>query len=295
MVRRPMSSPRRPFFTIDVEDWTADFPDLESRGSRLGAPLSRILDLLDQHASRATLFMMTEAARQEPALVRRALRAGHRIGLHGLEHRLVYELTPARFRAQLREGKRRLEELTGGAVTAYRAPFWSITKRSMWAVEELVEAGFEVDSSIFPTRNHLYGIPDAPIDPYWLRSGLAEFPPSVLRVAGRNVPFGGGFYLRASPLWLTRELVRRTLAAGRAVMLYVHPWELDTAQPRDLPYASRLARLIHYHNLESTEARLRALLTEFGPSVPLPQTAPEAAGHLGQPTAPMGAPPGHGS
>lgn len=270
----------RSFFTVDVEDWTSDFPGLE-RESRLGEPLERLLSLLARHRTRATLFFLVDAAKAQPELLRRAVEAGHPIGLHGLSHRLVYEQTADEFLRDLREGRRQLEALSGTAVTAYRAPFWSFTRKNPWAADQLVAAGFEVDSSIFPTQNHLYGIPDAPIDPSWLRPGLAEFPPSVFRALGKNVPFGGGFYLRAAPWAVTRQLARRTLGEGRGLMVYVHPWELDVNQPRNLPYTSRLARAIHYHNLRSTESKLEALLREFGPFGPLPQTAAEAAVLLG--------------
>ncbi len=268
------------FFTVDVEDWTADFPDL-SAPTRLAEPLSRLLDLLARHGTRATLFLLVGPARQHAELVRQAVRQGHRIGLHGLDHRLVYESTPEHFLRDVRDGRRQLEDLTGVQVTSYRAPCWSFTRQTKWAPDALVEAGFEVDSSIFPTKNHVYGIPDAPIDPYWLRRGLAEFPPSVLKVAGRNIPFGGGFYLRASPLWLTRLLARRATSAGRAVMVYVHPWEVDEDQPRDLPYTSRLGRAIHYLNLRGTYDKVDLLLRDLGPFEPLPQTAAEAARFIG--------------
>jgi polysaccharide deacetylase family protein (PEP-CTERM system associated) len=266
----------RLFFTVDVEDWTADFPDMLEAPSRVAAPMQRLLDLLEAHQSRATLFFLVECARRHPELVRRAVAAGHHIGLHGLDHRLVYQQQPDAFERAIREGRQRLEDIGGVPVTTYRAPCWSITRASLWAVERLEAAGFEVDSSIFPTKNHLYGIPDAPVDPYALTPGLVEIPPSVALVAGLKVPFGGGFYLRALPLWLTERLVRRNLQAGRNVVLYVHPWELDVEQPRDLPYTSALGRTIHYFQLHRTEERLTALLSRFGPFEPLPQRAAQA-------------------
>lgn len=264
--------PARRFFTVDVEDWTADFPDLTGRPSRLERPLRALLELLAEHKTRATLFFLVEAARRNAGLVREAIAAGHVVGLHGLEHRLIYEQAPAAFAAALRDGRRLLEDVAGCAVASYRAPYWSITPKSLWAIDAIAAAGFEVDSSIFPTKNHLYGIPEAPLDPYELAAGLLEIPPSVAQVAGRKVPFGGGFYLRALPLPATRWMARRRLDEGRHVLLYVHPWELDPDQPRDLPYASRMAKAIHYWDLSSTAPRLAALLREFGPFEPLPRT-----------------------
>jgi polysaccharide deacetylase family protein (PEP-CTERM system associated) len=272
------SSPKtgRTFFTIDVEDWTADFPDMADAPSRVGPPMVRLLDMLEEHKARATLFFLVDCARRHPELVKRAVAAGHHIGLHGLDHRLVYKQTPDGFEAAIREGRQRLEDIGGAPVTTYRAPTWSITRASLWALERLEAAGFEVDSSIFPTKNHLYGIPDAPVDPYALTPGLVEIPPSVGLVGGLKVPFGGGFYLRALPLAVTERLMQRNLRAGRNVVLYVHPWELDLEQPRDLPYPSRLGWTIHYFQLHRTEERLTALLRKFGPFEPLPQRVEEA-------------------
>jgi polysaccharide deacetylase family protein (PEP-CTERM system associated) len=266
----------RAFFTIDVEDWTADFPDMTDAPSRVGPPMERLLDLLEEHRARATLFFLVDCARRNPEMLRRAVAAGHHIGLHGLDHRLVYNQKPDAFEKAIREGRQRLEDLGGAPVTTYRAPCWSITRASLWAVERLEAAGFEVDSSIFPTKNHLYGIPDAPVDPYALTPGLVEIPPSVSLLGGMKVPFGGGFYLRALPLAVTEWLVRRNLAAGRNIVLYVHPWELDLEQPRDLPYTSFVARTIHYFQLRRTEERLAALLRQFGPFEALPQRVADA-------------------
>lgn len=266
----------RAFFTIDVEDWTADFPDLGGRGGRIAAPLERLLDLLAAHGSKATLFCLAEAARQAPALLHRAVAEGHRIGLHGLEHRLVYRQEPAAFEQALRDGRHILEDACGVAVTSHRAPCWSITRQSLWGLERLAAAGFEVDSSIFPTKNHLYGIPDAPVNAYEPVPGLIEIPPSVAPFAGMKLPFGGGFYLRALPLKLTTALFERTLRSGRDAVLYVHPWELDPEQPRDLPYQSWMARMIHYFRISDTERRLSVLMKRFGPFEAMPERAEDA-------------------
>ncbi|WP_157774840.1 polysaccharide deacetylase family protein [Melittangium boletus] len=283
----PASSRGRLFFTIDVEDWTADFPDMQGAPSRVAAPMHRLLDLLEAHQSRATLFFLVECARRHPEVLQRAVAAGHHIGLHGLDHRLVYRQQPDAFERAIREGRQCLEDVGGVPVTTYRAPCWSITRESLWAVERLEAAGFEVDSSIFPTKNHLYGIPDAPVDPYALTPGLVEIPPSVALFGNLKVPFGGGFYLRALPLWVTQQLLQRNVKAGRNVVLYVHPWELDVEQPRDLPYTSVVARTIHYFQLRRTEERLAALLRQFGPFEALPQRAEAARALLTERSVPL--------
>jgi polysaccharide deacetylase family protein (PEP-CTERM system associated) len=158
-----------------------------------------------------------------------------------------------------------LEQIVGVPVTAYRAPSFSITKRSLWALEVLVEEGFTVDSSVFPIYHDRYGIPNAlphaheiatPAGPIW------EVPASVARFARFNVPVGGG-YFRLYPWKFTRACLRRINdRTGRPFMFYVHPWEIDPQQPR-LPGASRVARFRHYVNLHKTEAKLSQLLREF--------------------------------
>lgn len=276
----PDLTPHQRLLTLDIEDWASDFPHQQGFEPRLRQPFSLLLDLLAEHRSTATLFFLVASANECPDLVRRAVAAGHRVGLHGLDHRLVYDQRPDEFEAAIRKGKAELEDLAGVQVTTYRAPCWSITRRSLWALDRIRAAGFEVDSSIFPTENHLYGIPDAPLSPYRLPNGLVEIPPSLATIAGKNVPFGGGFYLRAMPLQVTRLLMRRVLGEGRHVMLYAHPWEFDTAQPRNLPHDWK-GRIIHYWNLRSTQPKLAALLREFGPFAPLPQSAAEAGPLLG--------------
>jgi len=281
------SQPRL-FLTVDVEDFAVDFLDRTHLPSRLPFGLERLLQLFEAEQAKSTFFWLVQCARRHPELLRRAVAAGHRIGLHGLDHQFVYLQQPDAFGRAIRQGRMELEDLAGTFVTTYRAPFWSVTRQSLWALDEILGAGFQVDSSIFPTKNHQYGIPDAPIDPYLVRPGLVEIPPSVARVLGRNVPFGGGFYLRALPSWMTERLVQRTQAQGRNVMLYVHPWELDVDQPRDLPYGL-LGRFIHYHGIHGTEAKLRSILRRFGRAEALPETFSEA-NRLIHPAAQTGAP-----
>ena len=198
-------------------------------------------------------------------------------------HRLIYEQTPEQFRADLRRSRDALEDAIGERVTAYRAPSFSITTRSLWALEILVEEGFEVDSSVFPIYHDRYGIPQAEPRPHRLavRGGsLWEFPPSVARFAGINVPIGGG-YFRLYPLWWTLSCLRRIRRLGQPSMLYVHPWEIDPEQPR-LVAGTRLGRFRHYVNLASNERKLDTLLRRlpFGPLCDVIRRAHAAAGDV---------------
>lgn len=261
-------------FTVDVEDYYhvsafekhVDRAQWEAYESRVEANTRRLLGLLDKHGVGATFFVLGWVAERFPNLVREIHAGGHEIASHGYWHRLVYDLKPEEFRRDLIRARDILEDLTGQAVVAYRAPSFSIMRRSLWALEILASEGFRFDSSIFPVRHDRYGIPDAnpaihridtPAGPLW------EFPISVLRIAGFNVPVGGGGYFRLYPLrWTLRWLSKINRKHGRPFVFYVHPWELDPDQPR-LGVRSPISRFRHYVNLASTEKRLEVVLRTF--------------------------------
>jgi len=260
--------------TVDVEDYyhvSAFAKDIrvdqwDSYPSRVVVNTRRILDLLDAHDVRATFFVLGWVAERFEALVREIHDRGHEIGCHGYAHRLIYQLTPDEFRADLVRARDILQETIDGPVRAFRAPSFSITKESLWALEILVEEGFHFDSSIFPIHHDRYGIPgatrgihriDTPSGP------IQEFPISVARLAGINVPVSGGGYFRLYPLCLTSWLLGRiNRRHARPFVFYVHPWEVDPRQPR-LQAGSRLSRFRHYVNLASTHRKLDLLLNRF--------------------------------
>jgi polysaccharide deacetylase family protein (PEP-CTERM system associated) len=195
----------------------------------------------------------------------RAIRsAGHEVGCHSYAHRLIYRQTPEEFRADLRRGIGVLEDTLGEPITLYRAPSFSITKESLWALDVLIEEGIRLDSSIYPTRHDRYGLPGSPAEPYRIdrpAGHLWEFPPPVCRLLGYPLPVGGGGYFRLYPYALTRLALGRINAARRPFAAYLHPWELDPDQPRVA--AGRSARFRHYVNLDRTEGRLMRLLADF--------------------------------
>ena len=261
-------------FTVDVEDYYhvsnfekhIDRAEWERHESRVVANTRHVLAILKEHDVRATFFVLGWVAEHFPDLVRQIRAAGHEIGSHGYGHRLIYQLTPEQFRDDLVRTRTILEGITEGPVVSYRAPSFSITKESLWALEILVEEGIRFDSSVFPVRHHRYGIPranpaihrvDTAAGPLW------EFPASVLRVAGINLPVSGGGYFRLYPVkWSVRFLSRINRKHGRPFVFFIHPGELDPDQPR-LGVGSRLARARHYLNLESTERKLNVLLEKF--------------------------------
>jgi polysaccharide deacetylase family protein (PEP-CTERM system associated) len=269
--RLPDSGPLNAL-TIDVEDYfqVSGFDHIVDRARwddfepRVEGNTVRLLELLAEAGVRATFFVLGWVARRRPGLVRAIRAAGHEVGCHSYEHRLIYEQTPAEFRADLRRALAVLEDALGEQIHCYRAPSFSITARSLWALDVLVEEGVSVDSSIYPTRHDRYGMPGAPLEPHVLErpaGTLWEFPPPVWRVWGYPLPVGGGGYFRLYPYALTRQALRAVNAAGRPFAVYLHPWEIDAEQPRLRPGRVRAFR--HYVNLRRTEGRLVRLLRDF--------------------------------
>jgi polysaccharide deacetylase family protein (PEP-CTERM system associated) len=261
-------------FTVDVEDYfqVAAFETLvrperwDDFESRVVGNTQRILNILERRQVRATFFVLGWVAERHPQLVRQIHERGHEIGSHGYWHRRIYTQTPDEFRCDLRRSRDVLSGIIGQPVRCYRAPTFSITAKSRWALQILVEEGFEIDSSIVPARHDRYGMPgaqrgihrlDTPAGPLW------EFPPTVARFGPYHLPAGGGGYFRLYPFRFSRYcLSHARRETGQPLMFYVHPWEIDPQQPR-FHNASRLSRFRHYVNLHSTERKLDRLLQTF--------------------------------
>jgi polysaccharide deacetylase family protein (PEP-CTERM system associated) len=254
--------------TIDFEDWYQglEIPhtDWAQYQDRIGRSGRRLLEILAAAGVQATFFVLGYVAERHPDLVKEIRAAGHEIGTHGYSHTLIYRQTPALFREELTRSVRALEDLTGERVLGHRAPFFSITKQSLWALDILRELGLRYDSSIFPVKNYRYGIEDAPRWPYALEGNgqpLAEFPITTWRVLGVNVPVAGGAYFRIYPYLFTKLALEAVGRAGQPLVFYLHPWEIDPEHPR-IPLPRRIAAT-HYFNLGATESRLRRLLRDF--------------------------------
>jgi polysaccharide deacetylase family protein (PEP-CTERM system associated) len=259
--------------TVDVEDYfhVSVFDGVVPRDrwntleSRVCANTERLLAIFDEHDVRATFFILGWVAERFPHLVRAIASHGHEIASHGYAHRLVYDQTPAAFREDVRRAKGLLEATSSRPVLGFRAPSYSITPRSLWAIDILIQEGYTYDTSIFPIRHDRYGIPVSPRHPYMVyreTGTLLEVPASTLRCGPLNMPIAGGGYFRILPYqWTRAGIGRMNQVEGRAAIFYLHPWEIDPDQPR--LRAGLLSRFRHYRNLAKTEARLRRLLTEF--------------------------------
>lgn len=261
-------------FSVDVEDWfqVSDFEekvrheDWDKYESRVVANTRRILALLAEFGVKGTFFILTWNAERHPGLVEEIAAQGHEVATHGYAHRLVYELGRDLYRRDLERSQEILEKILGRRAIGYRAPSFSVTSKSMWALDVMLECGIAYDSSIFPVQDSLYGVPGALRFPFVIHSlgerKLVEFPMTTARVGSRNLPLGGGAYLRLLPYQYMRWGMRRVNAEGQSAIVYLHPWEVDPEQPR-IKSRGKRGFSTHYINLRAMEDKLRRLLADF--------------------------------
>jgi polysaccharide deacetylase family protein (PEP-CTERM system associated) len=256
--------------SVDLEDWFCvynlsqliPYADWDRCESRVERNTMWLLELFSQFGVTATFFVLGWVAERFPDLIQEIDRRGHEIASHGYSHRLLTMMRPDEFRADLEQALETLAGTTSQRVRGFRAPSFSLTRKTLWAVEILREHRLQYDSSVFPVRYHPeYGIPDAELGPHTL-DGLIELPMSVAEVMGKRVPCCGGGYFRLYPYPLTRWLMRRCNAQGRPVIFYLHPWEIDPDQP-SVAGLSWSKRFRHYNNLGETRQRLKRLLNDF--------------------------------
>jgi polysaccharide deacetylase family protein (PEP-CTERM system associated) len=259
--------------TVDVEDYyqveafsqvvrREDWPKWESRVEQNN---NLLLEMFARHNVKGTFFTLGYVAETHPELVRLIANAGHEVACHSYHHRLIYNQTPEEFREDVRKSKQLLEDIIGVPVIGYRAPTYSITEKSLWALDILIEEGFKYDSSIFPTRHDRYGIPDAERFPHVLHrpaGEIIEFPPSTVQLGSTNIPISGGGYFRLLPYSLFKlgwqTLHRRE---SKPAIFFLHPWEVDPEQP--VVPGTKLNIWRHRVNLKRTEGRLNQLLNDF--------------------------------
>ena len=242
--------------------------------SRVEKSTETILTLLDSVNVKATMFILGWVAERHGDMVKQIANAGHEIACHGYSHELISVQSPPKFRDDVRRAKGILEDLTGQPVLGYRAPTFSITKETIWALPILVEEGFLYDSSIVPAVHDSYGIPDANPVIHSLDTSAGviwEVPPSTCDVGWMRIPVGGGGYFRLFPYSVLRWLLKKVERNGQPLVMYLHPWEVDPDQPR--MKGSMLSRFRHYNNLHKTQARLSQLLHDF-PFVPIRELLP---------------------
>ena len=257
--------------TVDVEDYfqVSAFEhkikrsQWDSMPCRVEANTERLLSIFSSAQVHGTFFVLGWVANKFPQLVRRIAEEGHEVASHGYWHRLVYSLSHEEFRQDIRDSKNAIGDATGVNVIAYRAPSFSITDKSLWALDILAEEGFEIDSSIFPIRHDRYGVPDARPEIHQRKTHageITEIPPSFWQSYLGKVPIGGG-YFRLLPGYATSLAINRLQTSGRPAMFYIHPWEIDPTQPR-IRGAGFKSKFRHYVGLGKTEHKLSRMLKQ---------------------------------
>lgn len=266
-------------FSVDVEDGISiamrdRFGKQVPQTDRVLNSTHKILKLLERHNTKATFFFLGQVAEAFPDLVRETQARGHEIGVHGHDHHIFHKLNRDRAREELYRGKSVLEDLTGKKVQGHRAPCFSINEPTAWALDLLLELGFEYDSSIMPCRAVGYGWPGQPLDIGMIStpggSRIMQVPLSVTQIMGHQIPALGGSYFRLLPFAFSRRIFRQ-IQSNRPVIMYLHPYELDPAPypefyMRELakaPLKTRLRMRSMWIRRRSLMERYDRLLSEF--------------------------------
>lgn len=255
--------------SFDVEEYfqvanlRANFPKAEwdAIPSRLDVGMQRVLDCLAKNGSRATFFFLGWIAERHPEWVTRCLEAGHEVASHGYDHDFLWDLGPEGARADFERTEAALAAAGAPRPRGFRASTFTLTERTLWAFDLLVERGYTYDSSVHPVRHPTYGIPDFDPDISVVErdaGSIVEFPVSTKRLLGRNLPMGGGGYFRLYPGGLIRGHMAALEKAGRSGCIYLHPWEFDPDQPR--VETSKLKGFRHYVGLDKALDKLDRLL-----------------------------------
>ncbi len=259
--------------SVDVEDWfqvgafehVIDRSDWDNLSCRVDQNVDRILELFEQANVKATFFTLGWIAQRHGAAIRKIADAGHEVASHGWDHARVFTLTADQFAQDLSRARKVLEDTSGSRVVGYRAPSFSIDKRTPWAHEILAEQGYAYSSSVAPVHHDHYGWPEAPRFAFHpvKDSDFLEIPVTTALVGKRRLAAGGGGFFRVLPYGFTRWAIRQcNQREGRPAVFYFHPWEIDPDQPR-VENAPLKSRFRHYTNLSAMEGKLEHLLKDF--------------------------------
>jgi len=258
--------------SIDVEEWwsvhsfqnyitkkqSLDFNDRISQG------INKILLLLDHHRYKATFFILGRVAEKHPQIVEKIIDKGHDLGSHGYSHKLIYNVSPSDFEKDLKLSIDSLKIITGEDITKYRAPSYSITKKSLWALDILINQGIKIDSSIIKAENTRFGIKNAYKKPHWIKTGsgkLLEIPPNVVQCGKIALPITSGFAFRLFPLWFIKKQIKNFHNFGEIPNIIIHNWELDPEQPKIK--TNIMNWFIHYYNIKNSNERIDEMFRSF--------------------------------
>ncbi len=266
-------------FTIDVDAespqlWrnrsqrSLSMSELEQRRYGMREGIWNLFEVLRRYEVRATCFVPVYEAETRPWLLESIAREGHEIGLHGVLHEVVSELSPDSFREIIERGIDTVVKQTGKRPKGFRSPAWEMTP---WAFHILREKGIAYDSSLsgYDHPYSLDGIVELPVqwpldDTVFFRftgSGAARWAPFFTSDAARGwVEFCKGIELAhgsAIPTvhpWVTGRTSRIQLAASL----------LEHARNADRLWICTAEELAEYHASSSNMAA-------FSESAKLPQ------------------------
>lgn len=265
---------------IDIEDWFCDldYRDWEKYESHVVESTREILKLLKKTNNKATFFILGYVASKFPELVKEIQKGGHEIASHGYAHKRIDEQTPKEFEKDILKSINILKKITGKRIKGYRAPQFTITKKTLWALDIIKTAGLEYDSSIFPVETPLYGIKNAPLYPHIMKTKhgpLFEIPPSIYEFGPfkKRIPIAGGFYLRFFPRFFISHAIRKINNGGNTAVLFIHPSDIDSKKPRmkikslakyySFDSSDKSLKWFHYYGLKGAKSKLERLLNEF--------------------------------
>lgn len=207
--------------TIDVENLSGSISDPNFANS-----LEPLLEAIDQTNAKATFFVVGSLASVWKKKIQQLSNNGHEIALHGHTHEFLALLGPKKFAVELREGKNAIEDAISKEVSGFRAPYFSLTNKSLWAPDILHEMGFKFSSSVLPAWNPQGGFPKAPRKPFLWKCGLVEFPVPTFGIGFLRVPLLGGAYLRLSPQ-VVFDVARYFGSRRVGEWAYCHPYDFD--------------------------------------------------------------------
>ena len=259
---------------IDFEEWF--HPELiqkhiTSKNNELSVVngIDKILDLLRKHDTYATFFMVGELLEAKPQLLDKILNGGHEIAFHTMHHN---RLDSMKNKQEFVDELRKFADITSNKSKGFRAPSFSLNYSSAWAIDALIENGYQYDSSIVPAKTKLYGMPNAELKPYKISSKnlekndhdgkLIEFPLLTRKIFNFSIPVAGGFFIRLLPLGLIEKAIKNNECKKIPSAFYIHSWELTPEYMKRVPL-SKIDNFITYHNLEKTSKRLEKLLKKF--------------------------------
>jgi len=247
--------------SIDVENWNCrpivrkferqNFHD-EHNMEGVVDGVKDVLSLFKKYNRIGTFFVLGTVATLVPESVELIEQGGHEVAIHGFHHRRLEEFDREEFVREIQQSSLIIQKITGNKPQGFRAPNFSMTAGTGWALDVLQRAGFEYDSSIMPSFNVANSNFDLsfatsfrkvyrPSHANPLRQSsdpgdtILEFPTMARRFLGFNVPAGGGFYMRLLGHDFILKAIKNMNKHGAPAMFYLHNWEIRADRTGKLP------------------------------------------------------------